>query len=219
MKYTILLIAIAIVLFSIPIHFSEPSFNGTNPGCDGSGCHTLEDGVVTASATGLEVEITVNGTTSSVGGELVDASGTVVAVNNSTNNNPFTLSAPAPGIYTVNAGFKNPNPRRWDSVVVNVSITDLGENPHNPNSFNLYKNYPNPFNPSTTIRYSIPAAANVSIKIYNALGKEVTELVDEYKGSGTYEVNFNASDLSSGIYYYTLTAGNNSATNKMILIK
>lgn len=219
MKYTILLIAIAIVVFAIPIHFSEPSFNGTNPGCDGSGCHTLEDGLVTASATGLDVEITVNGTTSSVAGELVDANGTVVAVNNSTGNNPFTLSAPVPGVYTVNAGFKNPNPRRWDSVVVNVSITDLGENPNNPNSFKLYENYPNPFNPSTTIRYIIPVASFTSVKIYNSLGSEVATLVNETKSAGTYEVDFNASDLSSGIYYYTLTAGNYSATNKMILIK
>jgi len=219
MKYTILLIAIAIVIFTIPIHFSEPSFNGTNPGCDGSGCHTLEDGLVTATASGLDVEITVNGTTSSVGGELVDATGTVVAVNNSTGNNPFTLSAPAPGVYTVNAGFKNPNPRRWDSVVVNVNITDLGENLHNPNSFKLYENFPNPFNPSTTIRYSIPETANVSIKIYNVLGKEVSELVNESKSAGTYEVEFNASSFSSGIYYYTLNAGNYSATNKMILMK
>jgi len=219
MKYTILLFAIGIALLVIPINISQPDFNGTNPGCDGSGCHTLEDGLVTASTTGLDVEITVNNTTSSVAGELVDANGTVVAFNNSTGNNPFTLSAPGPGVYTVNAGFKNPNPRRWDSVLVNVSITDLGENPSNPIVFRLYENYPNPFNPSTTLRYSIPEGTFTSIKIYNSLGAEVATLVNETKPAGSYEVKFNASDLSSGIYYYTLQAGSFSETKKMILMK
>ena len=219
MKYIIPLLVILIVLITIPSSISEPSFNGTNPGCDGSGCHTLEDGLVTASATGLDVEITLNGTTSSVAGELVDANGTVVAVNNSTGNNPFTLTAPGPGVYTVNAGFKNPNPRRWDSVVVNVNITDLGENSNSPNSFKLYENYPNPFNPSTSIRYSFPEGSFTSIKIYNSLGSEVATLVNETKSAGTYEVEFNASNLSSGIYYYTLQAGSFSETKKMILMK
>jgi len=218
MKYTILLIAMAIVIIAIPIHFSEPSFNGSNPGCDGSGCHTLEDGLVSVVVTGLDVAITVN-TTSSVGGELVDASGTVVAVNNSTGNNPFTLTAPSPGVYTVNAGFKNPNPRRWDSVVVNISLTDIGENPINPTIFKLYDNYPNPFNPSTTIRYSIPEASFTTLIVYDALGNEVSSLVNETKSAGTFEVTFDATKLSSGIYYYTLQSGSITETKKMILTK
>jgi hypothetical protein len=218
MKYTILLIAIAIVIFTIPINFSEPGFNGTSPGCDGSNCHALEDGLVSASVTGLDVAITVN-TTSSVAGELVDANGTVVAVNNSTGNNPFTLTAPSPGTYTVNAGFKSPSPRRWDSVMVNISITDVGEDPSNPTEYRLYDNYPNPFNPSTILRYSIPEASFTTITIFDALGNEVSSLVNETKTAGTYEVEFNAIDLSSGIYYYTLQAGSFNQTKKMILIK
>ena len=218
MKYTILLVTIAIVIFSIPVHFSEPSFNGTNPGCNGSGCHTLEDGLVSASVIDLQVAITLNGTTSSVAGELVDANGTVVAVNNSTGNNPFTLTAPAPGIYTVNAGFKNPN-RRWDSVMVDISVTDIGENASNPVLYKLYDNYPNPFNPSTTLRYSLPEASLTSIKIYDAVGKEVAVVVNEMKTAGTYQIEFNAVGLSSGIYYYSIQAGTFSETKKMILMK
>ena len=219
MKYTILLIAIAIVTFSIPMHFSEPSFNGTNPGCDGAGCHDFEDGLVSASVTDLQVEITLNGATSAVGGELVDANGTVVDVNNSTGNNPFTLTAPGPGSYTVNAGFKNPNPRRWDSVTVDINLTDIGEHHSNPTEYRLYDNYPNPFNPSTTIRYSIPEASFTSIKIYDVLGNEVSSLVNETKSAGTYAVEFNANDLSSGIYYYALQAGSFNETRKMILLR
>ena len=220
MKYTILLTAIAIAIFSIPIHFSEPGFNGTNPGCDGSGCHALEDGLVSASVTGLDVAITVN-TTSSVAGELVDANGTVVAVNNSTGNNPFTLTAPGPGTYTVNAGFKNPNPRRWDSVTVDISLTDVGENHSSPTEFRLYDNYPNPFNPSTNIKYTIPQTSFVSIKVYNILGKQVAEPVNEYLNSGTYTLNFNSAqyNLSSGVYFYTIKAGNFTSTKKIILTK
>jgi len=218
MKYTILLVAIAIVIFSIPAHFSEPGFNGTNPGCDGSGCHTLEDGLVSASVIDLQVAITLNGTTSSVAGELVDANGTVVAVNNSTGNNPFTLTAPAPGIYTVNAGFKNPN-RRWDSVMVDISVTDIGENASIPILYKLYDNYPNPFNPSTTLRYYLPEASLISIKIYDTVGKNVAVLVNEVKTAGTHQIEFNAVGLSSGIYYYSIQVGTFSETKKMILMK
>ncbi len=217
MKYTVLLLVVGIMLITIPVNISQPDFNGTNPGCNGSGCHTLEDGLVSASATGLNVAITVN-TTSSVAGELVDANGTVVAVNNSTGNNPFTLTAPGPGVYTVNAGFKNPS-KKWDSVMVNTSVTDVGENPSNPSLFKLFDNYPNPFNPSTTVRYSIPEASFTSIKIYDALGNEVSSLVNETKQAGTYEVEFKASDLSSGIYYYTIQAGSFIETKKMILLR
>jgi len=218
MKYIMLLLAISIVLLVIPANISQPSFNGTNPGCDGSGCHTLEDGLVSASITGLDVAITVNGTTSSVAGELVDGSGTVVAVNNSTGNNPFTLTAPAPGTYTVNAGFKNPN-RKWDSVMVDISVTGIEENPSRPASFKLFDNYPNPFNPTTTISFSIPATGFTSLKVYDILGNEVATLVNEEKPAGNYEVRFDASSLSSGVYFYRLQAGEFINTKKMILMK
>jgi Secretion system C-terminal sorting domain len=217
MKYTILLLIIVICLIVIPINISRPSFNGTTPGCGGGGCHTFQDGKVSVSVTDLQVQITVSGASNNVAGELVDASGTVVTFNNSTSSNPFTLTAPGPGNYTINAG--HDGPLRWDSASVSITVTDVGENPSNPTEFRLYDNYPNPFNPSTTIRYSIPEASFTTIKIYDALGNEVSSLVNETKNAGTYEVEFNATDLSSGIYYYTLQAGSFNQTKKMILIK
>jgi len=86
-------------------------------------------------------------------------------------------------------------------------------------SFKLYSPYPNPFNPSTTIKYSIPSASNVSLKIYDVIGNEVASLVNERKDAGEYEVNFNAKDLPSGIYFSTLRSNGNVQTQKLILIK
>ena len=88
-----------------------------------------------------------------------------------------------------------------------------------PLGFNLNQNYPNPFNPNTSISYSIPENAFVTLKIYDVLGNEVEVLINEQKESGNYQIDFNASELSSGIYYYTLTAGNFTSTKKMSLIK
>jgi hypothetical protein len=87
------------------------------------------------------------------------------------------------------------------------------------NNFELEQNYPNPFNPSTNISYKIHEAGNVSLKVYNVLGTEVATLVDEYKPAGSYTIKFNASNISSGIYFYKLTTGNYSEIKKMTLLK
>lgn len=81
------------------------------------------------------------------------------------------------------------------------------------------ENYPNPFNPSTKISYSIPETDLVSLKVYDALGRQVAELVNEIKEAGIYEAEFDGSNLSSGIYYYTLTTNNYTQSRKMLLIK
>ncbi|GJQ31995.1 MAG: hypothetical protein HBSAPP04_08340 [Ignavibacteriaceae bacterium] len=83
----------------------------------------------------------------------------------------------------------------------------------------LDQNYPNPFNPSTTISFSVPSKSFVTVKVYNVLGKEVATLANGEFESGRHSVDFNASDLASGVYYYTISAGNFSSTKKMILMK
>ncbi|MBS1516373.1 MAG: T9SS type A sorting domain-containing protein [Bacteroidetes bacterium] len=87
--------------------------------------------------------------------------------------------------------------------------------------FSLSQNYPNPFNPSTVIRYQLSVAGNVSLKIFDLLGKEVAQLVNEKQSAGSYAVDFNSAEynLPSGIYFYTLNAGEFKETKKMILIK
>ncbi len=107
------------------------------------------------------------------------------------------------------------------SAAIEVEINQL------PTEFKLYQNYPNPFNPSTTIKYSIPfvetrggaSIQNILLKIYDVLGNEIATLVNENKAAGVYEVEFNASMLPSGIYFYRLRAGDYDMVKKLILMK
>ncbi len=85
--------------------------------------------------------------------------------------------------------------------------------------FELLQNYPNPFNPSTTISYTIPKAGNVSLKVYDMLGREVTTLINDYRIAGKYEVNFLVSNLASGLYIYKIQSGNFISTKKMMFLK
>jgi hypothetical protein len=398
-----LLITFLIFAFLAPILNAEPGFNGSAPGCSGSGCQSFQDNIVSVvPMSNLQVQITLSGTSSNVAGELVDENGTVVAVINNTTSNPFILTAPAEGTYLVNAGFKNPSPRRWDSthvtfqpslppsapsnltaqfisnplsvelnwtdnsnnengfiieresqgpdaftvidtvpanttfyvdnsvtyltyiyrltafnefgqsaysdtaqIIVPVELTSFTASEKNAgvmlkwttaselnnmgfeiqrklsadwesigfiegsgttsevteyqfyNDFSeqsgvfnlqyrlkqidyngvfsysdiveielvlekyfLAQNYPNPFNPSTTINFSVPEENTlVSLKIYNSLGQEVGTLINQVVPAGNHEVQFDASRLSSGVYFYTLTAGSFVESKKMTLMK
>ncbi len=96
------------------------------------------------------------------------------------------------------------------------------EEPHNqqlPSNIELFQNYPNPFNPTTSIKYQISKTENVVLKIYDVLGKEIATLVNEEKSAGDYQVEFNANGLSSGIYFYQLTAGSFVSAKKMVVLK
>jgi hypothetical protein len=106
-------------------------------------------------------------------------------------------------------------------------VTGVEKNSHVlPDEYSLHQNYPNPFNPGTTIGYSLPKTANVSLRVFNALGQEVASLVNEQKSAGTYQLQWNA-NVPSGIYFYRLQAGDASTgsargfveTKKMILLK
>ena len=88
-----------------------------------------------------------------------------------------------------------------------------------PDDFILMQNYPNPFNPSTNVSFVIGSLSFVTLKVYDVLGNEVTTLVNEYKPAGTYDINFNASQLTSGVYFYRLKAGNFVKTRKLIVVK
>ncbi|MBK9097378.1 MAG: T9SS type A sorting domain-containing protein [bacterium] len=83
----------------------------------------------------------------------------------------------------------------------------------------LHQNYPNPFNPSTIISWQSPVGSHQTLKIYDVLGNEVATLVDEYKSAGNYEVEWNADNYPSGVYFYQLKTENFIQTKKMIIIK
>jgi hypothetical protein len=97
--------------------------------------------------------------------------------------------------------------------------TGIYETEVNVYTFNLFDAYPNPFNPTTTIKYSIPSDGFVKLIVFNAFGEEVSTLVNEFKSAGSYEINFDAGDLSSVIYFYQLNSGNFNTIKKMVLLK
>jgi hypothetical protein len=97
-----------------------------------------------------------------------------------------------------------------------VSIRQISEI---VSGFELYQNYPNPFNPSTIIKFSLPKADFVNLLVFDVTGKEVMKLLSENKPAGTYEINFNAENLSSGVYFYRLTTSTYSDIKRMILVK
>ncbi|RKZ00245.1 MAG: hypothetical protein DRQ13_00810 [Ignavibacteriae bacterium] len=130
------------------------------------------------------------------------------------------------GVGTVvgSVGMKNILGLAFEETGVTAVEDDL--NTTVPTEFSLEQNYPNPFNPSTKIKFTIPSVtlsevegSLVTMKIYDVLGKEVATLVNEEKPAGTYEILFNAMNLSSGIYFYQLRAGNFVDTKKIVLIK
>jgi hypothetical protein len=228
MKASLVRLTFLITMLISPLHFSEPGFNSTTPGCGGSNCHTSQTGILSAAVqSNLQIKITLSGTTGNVAGELVDAAGNVVAVINKTSSNPFTLTAPSAGTYKVNAGYKNPA-RRWDSTTITIVLADIGNNlmEATPHSYNLENNYPNPFNPSTKISWQSPVSGWQTLKVYDLLGNLVATLIDEYKPAGNYEVEFNTDshsgkvrNLPSGVYFYQLNCGSFSETKKMLLLK
>lgn len=101
-----------------------------------------------------------------------------------------------------------------------VDITDAVEDQNLiPSDFSLSQNYPNPFNPITTIQYSVSKTSKIQINVFDVLGRQVAELVNGEKSPGTYSIQFNGSDFSSGIYLYTLKSKAFSVTKKMLLLK
>jgi hypothetical protein len=101
-----------------------------------------------------------------------------------------------------------------------LTITSLNETPPViPIEPSLKQNYPNPFNPRTSIQYTLNNLLFVSFKVYDVLGNEISILVNEEKPAGNYEIDFNGSDLSSGVYFYRMQAGSFSDTKKFTLMK
>jgi hypothetical protein len=109
---------------------------------------------------------------------------------------------------------------RTDADFVDVVLTSVAEKSREiPSAYALDQNFPNPFNPSTTIQYALPHAGNTTLKVYNILGQQVASLVNEFQAPGKYTVKFDASSMASGVYFYRVQSGSYSAIKKMMLIK
>lgn len=134
---------------------------------------------------------------------------------------------PPPADHAWRLTFNSPNGDLISNFSHNTNFTDInwpgatsvGEYERVPGQYSLSQNYPNPFNPTTSIRFSIGKSQFVQLRVYNILGFEVATLVNEEKPAGNYEIVFNASEFSSGTYFYKLEAGSFSQIKKMILIK
>lgn len=110
----------------------------------------------------------------------------------------------------------------WSTVRSFTTGTTVGVNSSRrepPLGYALNQNYPNPFNPSTTIAFQVPVASNITLKIYDVLGKEITTLVNEWKSPGKYQAHFDASGLNGGVYFYQLRAAEFSQMRKLLLVK
>jgi len=165
------------------------------------------------SVVGGVIENLPGGGGSSIRDGNVDAAGNIMIVNSSfeafrifsppDGPNSFTTSSP----YSIDV----------DNDTVLTSVNEITSTV--PSEYSLEQNYPNPFNPSTIINFSISKSEFVTMKIYNALGQEVTTVVNEFLNAGSYKVNFNAENLAAGMYVYKITAGNFTSSKKMLLLK
>src|SRR5205085_12490134 len=100
--------------------------------------------------------------------------------------------------------------------------TLVGISNHNneiPSTYSLAQNYPNPFNPSTQISFGLPKTGHVELKVYDIAGREVATILNEIRQAGNYNVEFNASEFASGVYFYTIRSNDFTETKKMVLIK
>ena len=176
--------------------------------------------------------------TGAFGGALVfasDQNGAIAGYTLSDAQGKFVIDGLAPGTYIVSAdvpgytlansaqsspsydGMGNSVPGNVSLALQTTSVKTVEQTI--PTGYSLDQNYPNPFNPSTTIRYTLPASGNVSIRVYNVLGQLVSTLVDARQNAGTYEVTFNATAFSSGVYFYRVESGSFTAVKKMMLLK
>jgi hypothetical protein len=114
-----------------------------------------------------------------------------------------------------------PNDHAHTDVLMSYVVSGVNDEVSNqtPDNYLLSQNYPNPFNPSTVIKYQLPVEGNVTLKVFDVLGNEVASLLNEYQTEGSYDIQFDAGKLTSGIYFYQLQAGSFTETKKLLLLR
>jgi flagellar hook assembly protein FlgD len=226
MKHKLLIAVFGVFIIS-SVFLAEPSFNGNSPGCSGGSCHTFKANAVTLTPLeNLQVSVQVNGVSSgkTLAGELVDASNNVVDVINSTTSNPFILTAPEIGTYTVNAGYKSPREYSTGTVEFVTSSINIPTPSNVGNTFQLFPNHPNPFNNETIIKFSVPKGARVEVAVFNIHGKHIRHLSNDYYQAGIHALRWNGRDddglpVASGMYLCQIKSGQQRDVRSMILSK
>jgi len=135
-----------------------------------------------------------------------------------TSNIYVTVDSTFSGVFNFDFEIMSEGRTYWTDSITQI-VTDVKDKISLPVNYRLYQNFPNPFNPSTTFNYSIPEQSKVVITVYDILGNEIETLVNEEKIAGTYEVTFDAGNLSSGIYFYKIQVGEFVESKKMVLLK
>jgi hypothetical protein len=169
-------------------------------------------------------EVFMTGTTRGIGGAPVAEVKNVGANRTTATGNkiafmsfdPLSLNS-TPDYYWY--GFSDVAPQVQALKWFGADVVGVEDENVTPNSYALSQNYPNPFNPTTVISYTIPEKGNVSITVFDMLGQEVATVVNEVKNAGTHQVNFRAANLASGMYIYTIKAGDFVSSKKMMLLK
>ena len=186
-------------------------------------CH-LSGGGSPRNAFGLEIE--ANFLTSAGANGSVEWGPALAALDSDGDNVPNGVELQDPdGNWTSGAiGDQNLVSNPGDPTSIPPNVTEVEDLAELPSVYKLEQNYPNPFNPSTTINFSITNAENVSLRVYNNLGQQVSELVNQFLPAGSYTINFDALNdaeggLSSGFYFYNLSTPSFTQTKKMILLK
>jgi hypothetical protein len=223
-----IVIYILFILLAILATYVNPSVTIATPGCAGGNCHDLQTGIVSLTPlANLQIQVSVSGVQSGekVAGELVNGNNSVVDVIDQTTSNPFILTAPQFGTYTVHAGFKEPSKAYGTAK---ISLTPSGIQIPAParalSTFELYPNHPNPFNNETIIRFSLPKEARVELSVFNVHGQFIKHLTDDLYPAGIHFLRWNGRDddglpSPSGIYLCQIKSGDNRLVRAMILSK
>jgi hypothetical protein len=220
-------------------HAISTSSSNINILCYASGFSSGETGVVIVNKDTTEQTISIN--TDSIG---VGAKYYIYSFTGGTDNGDFSqnvyINGQGPDInqwgpynelsdipassYSIEKEIKFTSPARSVQMIMiesgnNYVSVDDKANSEMIHSYNLYQNYPNPFNPSTVIDYQLPASVSVTLKVFDVLGREIITLVNERQNAGKHSVQFNASNLSSGMYLYRLQSENYTSAKKLLLLK
>ncbi|MDQ3193355.1 MAG: T9SS type A sorting domain-containing protein, partial [Bacteroidota bacterium] len=166
-------------------------------------CDEDPDFIMTGSWSGNNTSFTTNGGESwTTTPGLIGAGGVMILVDRG-----YIIGQAGNSVYKLNILY-SVNTSVTENIISNI-----------PKIFDLSQNFPNPFNPTTKIRYDLPISGDVVLKVYNELGKEMTTLVNAHKSAGTHEITFDAAEYASGIYFYKLESEGLISTKKMLLVK